>query len=157
MAADSPNRVRLKGRDDFRSEGVAAGTITPGDLIEVSGESSGASPEPEVQRSSTAAEGTPLKAFAVEFSATGMGPDDDYSSGDSLYYFVGLPGDQFYAFHNTAEDISYGARLVSAGDGTLRAIDTAGGDTTDAVVAEARSAVTNSSSTSKSRVVVEVV
>lgn len=157
MASTTPNRIRLVGRDDFRREGIAAGTVTPGDAVEVSGESSGVDPDPQIQRQSTAAAAEDQLLFAVEYAKTGRNIDQDYSSGDDLEYFPALNGEYYYAFHNTAEDIAYGDSLVLSGDGTLRALDTAGGDSAAATVAEAREAVTNSGGPTKTRMKIEVI
>lgn len=157
MASSTPHRIRLKGRDDFRNEGVAAGTVTPGDAVEVSGQGSGVSADRQIQRQSTAAAAEDQLLFAVEYSAGGKDIDDDYASGENIYYFPALNGEYYYAFHNTAEDIAYGDSLVLSGDGTLRALDTAGGDSAAAVVAEAREAVTNATGTAKTRMKIEVI
>lgn len=156
MASDTPHRVRLRGRDDFVQEGVASATITPGDLVEISGTSSTVSEELQFQRQSTAAEVNGPIYFSIEYAMTGRGIDDDYSSGDALKYYPADRGEVYYGFHNTAEDIAVGDDLVTAGDGTVRALDTAGGDSASAVIAEARSAVANASGTAKSRVEIEV-
>lgn len=156
MAREQANRIRLHGRDDDRREAIAAGTISPGYLVEVDGVSTGVDPDPELVPHGTAAQVAQQVAFAVEYSATGMGIEDDYESGDEMYYFVGLPGDRFLAVHNTAEDVAFGDEVVSAGDGTVRALDTVGGDAAGAVIGEAREAVTNSSDTAATLFTVEV-
>lgn len=158
MAKSDPDTVLLHARDDDRKEGEADGTITPGDAVEVSGEQTGGAKDlNELQRQSTDGEEGVLFAVAIEYSDTGMGIDDDYSDGDAMRYYVPLPGDELFMFHNTSEDISFGDQLVLSGDGTLRALDTAGGDGDEAVVAEAREAVSNSTGTEKTRVSVEVI
>lgn len=151
--------ITLRQRNDTHYEAEAAGTITPGDLIEVSGEqTTGAKALPQVQRQSTDGEGGISPMFATEQRGqAGRGIDDDYSSGDLVSYVVALPGDKAYAWHNTAEDISYGDKLVASGDGTLRALDTAGGDVEAEVVAVARTAVSNATGTAKARMEIEVV
>lgn len=156
MAKETPSRIRLKGRDDYRNEGVAGGAITPGDAVEVTGESSGASPDPVLQRQSVAADGGTALLFAIEYASTGRTIDDDIQAGDNMFYFPALPGERYLAHHNTAEDVAYGDELVLAGDGTFRALDTAGGDAEAAVRAEARSAVSNATGTAKQRLTVEV-
>lgn len=157
MAADNPSRIRLHGRDDDRREGIATGVVTPGNLIELTGETAGVATEAQVQNHSTAAEVGAAVAVAVEYSMTGRDITDDYQVDDNLHYFYGLPGERFYVAHNTAEDLAYNDPLVSAGDGTLRALDTAGGDVAAATIFRAREAVTNATGTERTMFVAEVV
>lgn len=75
-------------------------------------------------------------AFAVENDYTGRGIDDDYAVADQAVYRVFQNGDRVYALIQDGQDISFGERLTSNGNGKLK---TAGD--TDFVVAEAREAV----------------
>lgn len=154
-----PDTVIIKARDDEVFKAEAAGTVTPGDAIEVSGEqTSGAKALDQVQRQSTDAEGGAAFLVAIEQRGQGgRGKDDDYSSGDLVDYVRPLPGDELDCFHNTAEDISFGDKLVLSGDGTLRGLNTAGGDVDADVVAEAKGAVSNSTGTAKTRMHIRVI
>lgn len=167
--------ILLHGDDDSgaNKEGEADGTITPGDLIDLSGTgASGATTERLFVRNST--DGTRQTLVALEQSYAGRGIDDDYSDGDALVYKRMEPGDEFYMFvfdgSNAASsgtdtsdnaNISVGDKLVpySGGgqDGTLRAYDSTDGDTAGAVIAEATEAVDNSGGSSPARIKVEAV
>lgn len=157
MAADNPHRIRLHGRDDDRREGVATAAVSPGNLIELTGETAGVATEAQVQNHSTAAEVGAAVAIAVEYSMTGRDITDDYQADDNLHYFYGLRGERYYVAHATDEDVAYNDPLVSAGDGTLRALDTAGGDTAPATIFRAREAVTNAGDGTRKMFIAEVV
>lgn len=161
----SPNTVLLHGRDDDRKDGEANGTITPGELIEISGSGSKEDKTFVVHSTapSTDTEGAAVPRFALEAKA-GRGIDDDYSSGDYLEYRTGLTGDEIYAWLDTGENASIDDPLESAGNGAL-AVHT-GSDDTDttttqtyydgAIVAHATEAVDNSGGSSPVRIKVEV-
>lgn len=118
MASNTdPKTVLLKG-DPLAGEAIAAGTISPGHLIERT--SAG-----KVQAHSSAAAQTP-KLIAREMELTGKGLDDDYSEDDQTLYWSARQGDQFYMILEAGENVSIGDLLESAGDGTLRAVTTNG-------------------------------
>lgn len=149
MASTTPNTVILKG-NGYRKEADAAGTITPGHLVQC--DSSG-----DVVVHATAG-GNARKAFAVENDLIGNGITDNYTSGDRVQYNVFEPGNEVYAFvPAAAAAITIGTALESAGDGTLVAVGTATatGDT-DIVVGYALEAVDNSGGASAARIKVEV-
>lgn len=103
----------------------ASGAITPGHLVEFTGNNE------TVQAHSTAAErAVTMFADIVPYSGdsdTGTAPiDDDYADGEYVKTFVADVGTRVNAL--AAEAVSQHAMLVSAGDGRLRALDTAGGD-----------------------------
>lgn len=106
----SENQVHLIG-DFRREEALAAGTITPGHLIEE--DSSG-----EFQVHSTEG-GYAARLFAEVDALQGNTLDDDYSADDLVSANVELPGNEVQAFLAAGENVSIGDELISAGDGTL--------------------------------------
>jgi hypothetical protein len=126
------NQVHLIG-DFRREEAVAAGTITPGMLIEE--DSSG-----EFQAHSTEG-GYAMRLFAEVDALQGNTLDDDYSADDLVSANVELPGNEVQAFLQAGEDVDIGDKLISNGDGTLIAEGSASsGVTVKQIVAIAREA-----------------
>lgn len=126
--------ITLKG-DFIRKEGEGSGAITPGHLVEFDGSG-------DIQVHSTDA-GIARKAFALENDLVGDGIDDDYELGDTVQYAVFPSGSEIYAWLDGAENVSTGDALISAGDGSLRAIGSE--PETDVVVAFALEDKNNSS------------
>jgi len=109
------NQVHLIGT--FRREEiVAAGTISPGHLVEE--DSSGTC----VVHST--AGGAAQRLIAEIDALQGNTLDDDYSSGDLCSMNVELPGNEVQMFLKAGENVAIGADLESAGDGTLQAVTT---------------------------------
>lgn len=173
MVKSNPDTVLLHGDDDSGEikEGEANGTITPGDVLELDGIQTSRG-EDERQYVRNATDGDQERRVALEFSHTGRGIGDDYSSGDGMLLKTLESGDEAYMFvfdgsnaGGSAPDvssnanISVGDKLVpySGGgqDGTLRQYDSANDDE-GAVLGEAVEAVDNSSSSSPARIRVEV-
>ena len=128
----SENQVHLIG-DFRRDEALAAGTITPGHLIEE--DSSG-----EFQVHSTEG-GYASRLFAEVDALQGNTLDDDYSADDLVSANVELPGNEVQAFLKVGENVAIGATLISAGDGTLIAEGSASsGVTVKQIIAIAREA-----------------
>lgn len=104
-----------------RREGLAAGVVTPGHLIQ--------GPDTDLIVHAVAG-GTMVPKFAVENDIVGNGIDDDYADNDTLLYGVFPAGSKVYAIAGTggvtAEDI-----VESEGDGRLITVvtDTATDDT----------------------------
>lgn len=144
------NTIKLHARDNHVYDGEASATVTPGELIEVSGVSGN---DLTYQPHSTAG-GSAAGHFAVEYSHTGKGVDDDYASGDHMELHKALTGDQVYAWLAAGENVGTGDFLVSAGNGALQA----GDGTQDAVhVCKPVESVDNSGGASPVRIKVEVV
>lgn len=176
MVATDPNTILLEGDDDSyqRSNAEANGTVTPGQIVEVTGTDTSAANDVDlVQRYSTSAEKCVLRV-ALELAKTGKTITEDYADGDYLEYRVFESGDEFYGlvFDGDAAagtgadlaanaDISQGDRLVvyaGAGEnGNLRNLDTGNGDAEGAALVEAKEDVDNSTGTSPSRIRVEVI
>lgn len=104
------NQVHLIG--EFRhEEELAAGTITPGMLVEL--ESTG-----DVQAHSSEG-GVAARAFAEVDALQGNTLDDDYSADDLVMINVEIPGSECQAFLQAGQNVVIGDLLISAGDGTL--------------------------------------
>lgn len=159
-----PSTITIKAQDMSPDDGQAAGTITPGELIELTGVSE--TEETFVPHSTSAAK-TQVDV-AIEGKA-GKGIDQDYSDGEYMEKRTFLPGDEFYGFvfaganaSGTAPDVSSNANLavgdlvVSYGDGTFRNFASSS-DAQGAVLARATEAVDNSGGSTPARVVFEVV
>lgn len=158
VLASNPHTIELYSPFNDYLYAEADGTVTPGDAIEYDGQqTAGAKTEDLAVRVSTDLAPGQQFIVALEHSSAGRGIDDDYSDGDDLRYKVARRGDRYYMWHNTAEDISVFDPLVLHDDGSLRALNTAGGDVAADVVAVARSAVSNSTGTAKTRMKIEVI
>lgn len=134
-------------------EDEAQAEVTTGDLLEtVAG---------GVQPHSTAAGVVDRVLVAIADAGRGMEQGDSYPAGDNTHY-RSLRGGRVHlrlaaGESVTADDDGAPTRLVSAGDGTVRAFDGAGGDTDNAVVAVADETVDNSGGGEAVYVAVEVV
>lgn len=104
------NQVHLIG-DFRREEALAAATITPGMLIE---ETSAGT----FQAHSTEG-GYAVKLFAEVDALQGNTLNDDYSADDLVSANVEVSGNEVQAFLAASENVAIGAKLISAGDGTL--------------------------------------
>lgn len=126
------NQVHLIG-NFRREEAVAAGTVTPGHLLE---ETSAGT----FQVHSTEGGRAPLM-FAEVDALQGRTLTDDYSALDLVSANVELGGNEIQAFLKAGENVSIGDDLLSAGDGTLIADGSeSSGVTVKQVIARAREA-----------------
>ncbi len=98
----------------IRKEGIAAGVITPGHLVQ--------GPDTDVIVHAGAGL-TAQKAFAMENEVVGWDIDHDYADNDTVLYVVCPPGSIVWAIADgtgvTAEDF-----VESEGDGTMRVVAT---------------------------------
>ncbi len=98
----------------IRKEGIAAGVITPGHLVQ--------GPDTDIIVHANTGE-TAQKSFAMENEVVGGAIDDDYADNDTVLYAVLPPGSIVYAIADaggvTAEDF-----VDSAGLGTLKTVAT---------------------------------
>jgi len=108
----SKNTIKIKKYNDVINERVAAGTIIPGMLVELTTDG-------EVQAHSTA-EGNASPLFALEDELQGNDIDDNYSSGDRVQVWTAGAGDEIYAILADDETAVIGSLLASNGDGLLR-------------------------------------
>jgi len=120
------NRIHNKGF--YRHEEADAGEagIYPGMLLELN--SSG-----DVIKHNT--EGARAeKAFATEDALQGGTTSTVYTNGEVVTYILPVPGSVVNALIKAGEDIAIGDELISAGDGTLIALGSAGSGVTVAEV-----------------------
>jgi hypothetical protein len=106
-----PKRVHLLGKGRHE-EGVAGGTITPGQLIELN--SSGN----YVVHSSSG--GYAEKAFAIEDALQARTLDDDYAADERVSFVLAQPSDVVYAWLADGETVDSGTFLESNGNGDLK-------------------------------------
>lgn len=150
------NTILLKGRG-IRKEGVAGGTITPGDLITFN--SAGA-----LIRHATA-KGSAAPLFAVENDLIGNEITDDYSTNDYVQSEYMHSGCEVLAnVAASASAIVVGALLESDGSGGLRVL-TAGSQLTSGnytytpagvAIAQALEALDNSAGATRARIKVVI-
>lgn len=141
------NSIIVKSREGgpLRKEGVTDEAVSPGHLIEKGGGQ-------DVQKHSSA-NGNALPRFALENDLVGDDIDDDYASGETVQYAVFTTGEEVQAWLAYGENVSEGAALTSAGDGTLHA---AAGSDPDRIVGYAAEDKNNTSGGSAVRIIVEV-
>jgi hypothetical protein len=126
--------------EPIMEEKVAAGTITPGMLIELT-------TADKVQAHSTV-EGDAEVWFATEDEYQGNDIDDNYVADDKVQTWFPQRGEWVYALLADGENVSIGDRLTSNGDGYLRKYASSSGtwEYPDAVVAVAVEALDLSNS-----------
>ena len=141
---EAPKTVVLKGDlGQGHREYAAGGAITPGHLINL------ANTGKVVVHASAAGECPPM--FAKEDALQGKTIADAYASDDRVFCHQAVSGDEIYAWLEDNHNISIGALLESAGDGTLQAL------TGDHAIAQALEAVdTTGAPTAAARIRVKV-
>ncbi len=143
------DRVLVKGTA-IQSEAKvgAAGTITPGELVEFDGSE-------DLQAHSTA-DGAAQAAFARERDLFGKDKDEAIPVGDNVLRIVPIKGAVVQAFLADTENVAKGDALVSDGLGSLKApAAPAAGTAANIVVAFADAALNNTTG-SRARLNVEV-
>lgn len=113
-----PNTVYLGGPRTVINDMAAKAAITPGHLVERVNTAG----VWQWQKHSTAA-GDAQRAVATEQSMLNLGVDTDYAAGDLVEVAQGTEGTNFWMLIASGQDIAYGEKLESAGDGTLRALN----------------------------------
>lgn len=108
------NTIKLKKYLDVIIEKVAAGTITPGMLVELTSAD-------KVQAHSTQAGDAIPIMFALEDELQGKTIDDNYSATNPVQVWVAQSGECVYAILADSQDVEIGEFLESKGDGTLQA------------------------------------
>ena len=132
--------IKIKKYSDNIEELVAAGTITPGMLVEYTSAS-------KVQAHSTAG-GNALPMFALEDELQGNTITDNYSADDQVQVWTPYRGDMVYGILASGQNVTAGTFLVSNGDGKLKALasDASFGDVkTSEIIGIANEAVNASS------------
>lgn len=111
--------IRHSRQKISQHEELAAAAVDAGMLVERT--ASGVQPH-------SGGEAHPV-AFAKERRSGGMEYGDTFATDRPVMFCVAAAGAGFNGHLATGETVNHGDALVSAGDGTLRLIDTAGGDT----------------------------
>lgn len=154
MANSTPHTIAIQNEKLFRKEAKAAGTITPGHLIQL--DSNG-----EAVVHATAGGVLQGKLIALESQT----PDDDdawsidvnYVDNERVYYANGKPGEQYYMWLKAGENAARNAQLESAGDGSLQVESVGTSSLANSIVGVAREAKDNSGGGSAVRILVEIV
>lgn len=144
MANSEDNTILLKTVLVLQSENTAAGTITPGEFVELTSGN-------EVQVQSTAGADA-AKQISLEYTIDGLGIDDDYASGSNVLLANVRSGDEVNSFvPASASAIVIGDSLEFDGAGGLQLV------TTGKPVAVAIVAVDNSGGGSKARIQARII
>ncbi len=106
------NTIKVKKYSDVIEEITAAGTITPGMLVEI--DNTG-----KVKAHSGEGKAV-LPMFALEDELQGKAISDDYGAGDKVQVWIPYRGDQVYALLATGQEVTPGTWLVSDGNGYLQ-------------------------------------
>lgn len=144
---DSQQVVRY-GRDEFlQHEAPADGVVNAGDLVETTAAGIGSH--------ATAAGIMDRVLVALDDRDTGMELDDTYDDGENAKY-IAASGGGVHLRLDAGVTAAEGDRLVSAGNGAVRLLDTAGGDAEAAVVAVAAEDIDNSGGTAPTPIATDV-
>jgi len=111
----SYNTISVISEGSVQKEALASGSITPGHLLEQTNAA-----VDTVKVHATAGDFA-QKAFAVEDDLQGNTIDDVYTVGERVLYKVFRPGDEVYALLANGQNISKGDKVVSNGDGAVKA------------------------------------
>lgn len=135
--------IKLLGEPIQNEDSKAAEAITPGHLVDFDGSGN------LIKHAN--AGGFVSKAFALERQELGKGIDDAYAIGDYVKVGVFPPGTRVNAIIASGQNISKGNYLESAGDGTLRILNS--GER----IGRAVESVNNSAGPGTARIAVEIV
>lgn len=124
--------IALLGHPIQNEDGAANEAITPGMLITRNGSGLWI-------KHATAAAVPPCREYAMERDEMGNNIDVAYAIGDTVKAGAFSPGMRVNALIANGVNVGIGAKLESAGNGTLRAV------TTGTAIAEALEAVNNTS------------
>lgn len=106
------NSIILKKYVDIYIEKIAAGTIVPGMLLELTSAD-------KVQAHSNAGQDA-VPYFAIEDALQGKGINNNYAVDDRVRVWVAIQGSEVYAWLADGENASIGSLLESDGNGRLR-------------------------------------
>jgi len=109
-----PRVIKLLGEPIQNEDNKAAEAITPGHLVVVNGSG-------DLIKHATAGGATPA-SFALEREEMGKTIDTAYAIGDTVKVGTFPPGTRVNALIASGQNISKGAKLESAGNGTLRVL-----------------------------------
>lgn len=111
----SKNTILASVQSDARQEFVAAGTITPGMVIEVT--SAG-----KVQAHSVASGSLVPLMIAIENDLVGNDKADNYSAADTTLCYCPQRGDEVFLLVADGQNIAVGTKLESDGAGKVQAV-----------------------------------
>ena len=106
--------IKLKKYNDVINEYVAAAAITPGWLLTLGAAGTVAK--------NTGAGLACEKMFALEDELQGRTIATDYDAADPVQCWSTVPGEEVFAWLANGEDVAIGEKLVSNGDGQLKAM-----------------------------------
>ena len=112
-----PNTIWLGGPRTEIGDFTAKAAITPGHLVERVNTSG----VWQWQKHATAG-GNTARAVATEQNMLNLGVDVNYAALDLVEVSEGAGGSSFWMLIASGQNITFGQKLESAGDGTLRAI-----------------------------------
>lgn len=111
MTIAAANTIRVAGPDGVQEEFVTAAAVRPGALIR--------------RTSATAcnvhnvAGGDGSTLIVLEDAYRGLGSDDQYAIGDTVFAEYAPPGAKRYLRLKASENVVVGDQLISGGDGTF--------------------------------------
>lgn len=115
LTLKDPNTIHLGGAIDEVNDMAAGEAITPGHLVELYNNAG----VHRYRKHSTAA-GNTTPAVALDQPELNKAYDEAYATGDLIRVGVGKPGTTFWMHIASGQNIAFGDRLESAGNGTLR-------------------------------------
>jgi hypothetical protein len=108
---DTPKCILLKG-NPICKEAKSSGALTPGMLVAINAAG--------LLIAHGTAGGVAIPSFVREAAYIGKSIDDVFASGDTVPFMVCRTGDEVNAILEDGNNVSIGAYLESAGDGTLQ-------------------------------------
>src|SRR5262245_9711831 len=111
----SPNTIWLGGPRTEIGDLAASEAITPGMLVE-RWNNAGV----WRWRKHNTAGGNTTKSVATEMSMANKGVADNYNAGDLMEVTIGAPGTNLWMMIGSGQNIAFGDKLESAGNGMLR-------------------------------------
>jgi len=146
----TPSRIQLKGNSGCYEEYLAAGVIKPGHLIRV--QLNGFVIPHDFER------GQAERMFALEDALQGRGIETAYASGERVFCYLAVPGEQIYAWLAFGQSVQIGDFLASDGNGNLAAIAESGGATfqRDSVAVAMEAVDNNDSGDNNARIKVRI-
>lgn len=116
ITRQNPNTIFLGGDRTQINDMAAKAAFTPGHLVE---RVNTAGVWQWQKNSNTTATKPNEFAVATEQSMLNKGVDDAYAAGDLAEISIGHKGSSWWMFIASGQNIAYGDKLQSAGDGTL--------------------------------------
>ncbi len=140
------NTIKIKKYIDNQEEGLAAAVITPGMLLERTSTARDGNSRFTFQAHSTA-DGAAHVVVALEDELQGKEITEDYAAADPVQCWHVASGEQFLGLLANGENVGIGTKLVSNGDGYLKAREgVSDGEIPQSIVATALVAIDMSDS-----------